>query len=114
MVLVDLFGCVLSSYCLHDCGSVSTLPSRTTLCTGSERKNEREAKVKDALFFPPGCSSENVVRSYTFPFAIIHNDSLVLWVETSAIEYLRYVLGDGSFDNGVMKIGSLVPAAAMV
>ena len=80
----------------------------------AQKERTREAEIEDALFFPPGCSSENVVRSYTFPFAIIHNDSLVLCVETSAIEYLRYVLGDGSFDNGVMKVGSVVPAAAIV
>lgn len=76
-------------------------------------KRERR-RSEDVLFFPPGCSSENVVTSYTFPFAIIHNESLVLWVEISAIEYLGYVFGAGSFDKGVMKTGVAVPAAGIV
>ena len=78
-----------------------------------ERTRERR-RAEDVLFLPPGCSSENVVTSYTFPFAIIHNDSFVLWVETSVIEYLGYVFGAGSFDTGVMKTGVLVLAAGIV
>lgn len=73
MVLPELLGSILASDTLKDW---ELLISSETAWPGA----------RCLLFFPPGCSSWNLVKSYTSSSTMIQRLSALLWEATSAVE----------------------------
>jgi hypothetical protein len=71
VVLPELFGGVLARNALQDCGWLAC---------------KVEHIVVNALFFPPGCSSWKLVRSYTSSSTMMYRSLGVLCAATSATE----------------------------